>query len=112
EERYSHITPEERQKIIDRAEKVQEWLDEKLSKQSQKNKWDAPVVFANEIKKQREELVYFASPIMSRPKPEPKPEPKVEEPPKSEGTPAGSGTGTPAEDQNKAKGVADEMDVD
>ncbi|PIA14692.1 heat shock protein 70 [Coemansia reversa NRRL 1564] len=112
EERYSHITPEERQKIFDRAEKIQEWLDEKLNKQSQKNKWEAPVVFANEIKKQREELVYFASPILSRPKPEPKPEPNVEELPKPEGTPAGSGTGTPAEDQKKAKGAAEEMDVD
>ncbi|KAJ2762502.1 adenyl-nucleotide exchange factor sse1, partial [Coemansia nantahalensis] len=74
EERYAHITPEERQKILDRIEKVQEWLDDKTEKQSQKSKWDAPTVFASEIKKQREDLVYFASPVMSRPKPEPKPE--------------------------------------
>ncbi|KAJ1881687.1 adenyl-nucleotide exchange factor sse1, partial [Kickxella alabastrina] len=99
EERYSHITSEERQKIIDRIEKVQEWLDEKLEKQSTKSKWDAPVVFANEIRKQRDELVYFATPIMSRPKPAPAPVPKIDETadadvevesPKSEGEPKGN----------------------
>ncbi|KAJ2691659.1 adenyl-nucleotide exchange factor sse1, partial [Coemansia spiralis] len=80
EERYTHITPEERQRILDRIEKVQEWLDNKTDKQSQKQKWDAPTVFASEIKKQREDLVHFASPIMSRPKPEePKPEPAAAE---------------------------------
>ncbi|KAJ1731647.1 adenyl-nucleotide exchange factor sse1, partial [Coemansia biformis] len=63
EERYSHITPEERQKVFDRVEKVQEWLDERMEKQSQKSKWDAPSVFAAEIKKQREDLAYYASPI-------------------------------------------------
>ncbi|KAJ2836860.1 adenyl-nucleotide exchange factor sse1 [Coemansia erecta] len=104
EERYSHITQEERQRVIDRIEKVQEWLDEKTEKQSLKNKWDAPTVFAHEIKKQREELVYFASPILSRPKPEPKPEPKVE-------TPAESGSATPA-GEGKPSGNTDEMDVD
>ncbi|KAJ2357943.1 adenyl-nucleotide exchange factor sse1 [Coemansia sp. RSA 2618] len=108
EERYSHITQEERQKVIDRVEKVQEWLDEKLDKQSQKNKWDAPTIFAHEIRKQREELVYYANPIMSRPKPEPKPE---EASPKPEGTPAESGSATPAGDGQPA-GNTDEMDVD
>ncbi|KAI8324653.1 heat shock protein 70 [Martensiomyces pterosporus] len=72
EERYSHITEEERQKVIDRVEKVQLWLDEKLEKQAQKNKWEAPVVFAHEISAQKQELVYYASPIMSRPKASPR----------------------------------------
>ncbi|KAJ2640702.1 adenyl-nucleotide exchange factor sse1, partial [Coemansia sp. RSA 1694] len=74
EERYAHITSEERQRVIDRIEKVQEWLDEKLDKQAQRPKWDAPTIFANEIAKQSEDLAYFATPIMNRPKPEPKPE--------------------------------------
>ncbi|KAJ2599431.1 adenyl-nucleotide exchange factor sse1 [Coemansia sp. RSA 1722] len=104
EERYSHITSEERQKIIDRIEKIQEWLDEKLAKQSQKAKWDAPCVFANEIKKQREELVFFASPIMTRPKPAPQPE----ESPKPEATPEASAS----EQEGKPKGATEEMDVD
>ncbi|KAJ2162631.1 adenyl-nucleotide exchange factor sse1 [Coemansia sp. RSA 552] len=104
EERYSHITPEERQKIIDRIEKVQEWLDEKQAKQSKRNKWDAPTVFASEIKKERESLVFFASPIMSRPKPEPKPE--------EASSTAGSGTATPAKDEGAPAGMTEEMDVD
>ncbi|KAJ1742547.1 adenyl-nucleotide exchange factor sse1 [Coemansia sp. RSA 1086] len=104
EERYSHITQEERQKVINRVEQVQEWLDERLEKQSQKQKWDAPVVFANEIRKQREDLVYFTTPILNRPKPQPKPEEKPEE--KTE-----SGSATPAaENQNNTP--TEDMDVD
>ncbi|KAJ1723759.1 adenyl-nucleotide exchange factor sse1 [Coemansia erecta] len=107
EERYAHITSEERQRVIDRVEKVQEWLDEKLGKQAKKSKWEAPAVFANEIKKQREELVFFASPIMTRPKPAPQP---VEESPKAEGseTPAAA----EEKEQGEPKGNVSEMDVD
>ncbi|KAJ1848725.1 adenyl-nucleotide exchange factor sse1, partial [Coemansia sp. RSA 2708] len=64
EEKYAHITQEERQKVIDRIERVQEWLDDKVEKQSLKKKWDAPCVFASEVKRQREELVYYATPIL------------------------------------------------
>ncbi|KAJ1965500.1 adenyl-nucleotide exchange factor sse1 [Dipsacomyces acuminosporus] len=104
EERYSHITSEERQRVIDRIEKVQQWLDDKLEKQSLKKKWEAPVVFANEINTQKQELVYFASPIMSRPKPkeEPKPEATAATP-EAASTPASEG---------QPKGQTEEMDVD
>ncbi|KAJ2366600.1 adenyl-nucleotide exchange factor sse1 [Coemansia sp. RSA 2611] len=90
EEKYAHITQEERQKVIDRIERVQEWLDDKVEKQSLKKKWDAPCVFASEVKRQREELVYYATPILSRPKPEPKPEEKAEEKAEGEGQPSGT----------------------
>ncbi|KAJ2042097.1 adenyl-nucleotide exchange factor sse1, partial [Coemansia sp. S16] len=103
EERYAHITSEERQRIIDRIEKVQEWLDEKLDKQSQKAKWDAPIIFANEIAKQCEDLGYFATPIMNRPKPEPKPEEVTPAPESASATPAAA-DGSAAPEQ--------EMDVD
>ncbi|KAJ2415034.1 adenyl-nucleotide exchange factor sse1, partial [Coemansia sp. RSA 2531] len=103
EERYAHITSEERQRIIDRIEKVQEWLDEKLDKQSQKAKWDAPIIFANEIAKQCEDLGYFATPIMNRPKPEPKPEEATPAPESASATPAAA-DGSAAPEQ--------EMDVD
>ncbi|KAJ2723889.1 adenyl-nucleotide exchange factor sse1 [Coemansia sp. Benny D115] len=112
EERYAHITQEERQRIIDRIEKVQEWLDEKLEKQSMRPKWEAPSVFANEIKKQREELVYFASPIMSRPKPEPKPEPMVEEPAAAAAAGGEEAKAEAQEQGGEPKGTSEEMDID
>ncbi|KAJ1955202.1 adenyl-nucleotide exchange factor sse1 [Linderina pennispora] len=105
EERYAHITEEERQRVIDRIEKVQNWLDEKLEKQSLKKKWEAPVVFAHEIRTQKQELVYFASPIMSRPKPKEEPKPE-------EQAAAGSGTATPNPAEEKPAKPAEEMDVD
>ncbi|KAJ2473512.1 adenyl-nucleotide exchange factor sse1 [Coemansia sp. RSA 2322] len=105
EERYAHITSEERQRVIDRVEKVQEWLDDKLDKQSARPKWDAPVVFAHEIARQREDLVYFANPIMSRPKPEP----KVEEPAAAAEPAAADAANAPAAD---AASAGPDMDVD
>ncbi|KAJ2520621.1 adenyl-nucleotide exchange factor sse1 [Coemansia sp. RSA 1939] len=112
EERYAHITAEERQKVIDRIEKTQEWLDERLEKQSARKKWDAPVIFASEIKKERESLVFFANPIMSRPKPA---EPKPEEKPEDGASNTNSNNASPApkdEDESKPSGAGSEMDVD
>jgi heat shock 70kDa protein 4 len=113
DERYSHIDPKEIESVIEKVANTQKWLDDAMAKQAEKPKSVAPVVTTAEIKRKREELVYFATPIMSKPKPKPvvtetpPPPPSSGEkppPPTSEGTPAGSGTGTPAEPTN--------MDVD
>ncbi|KAJ1796257.1 adenyl-nucleotide exchange factor sse1 [Coemansia sp. RSA 2399] len=111
EERYAHITQEERQKIIDRIEKVQEWLDERLEKQAAHTKWEAPLVFSADIRKERESLVYFANPIMARPKPA---EPKPEEAKPEEAKPAAGEQkqGAAGDEEPKTNGVDSEMDVD
>lgn len=111
DERYSHIDPKDIQSVIEKVATTQKWLDDAIAKQAEKPKSVAPVVTTSEIKKKREELVYFATPIMNKPKPKPvvteappPPPSKDAPPPPNEGTPAGSGTGTPAEPSN--------MDVD
>ncbi|KAJ2537436.1 adenyl-nucleotide exchange factor sse1, partial [Coemansia sp. RSA 1933] len=110
EERYAHITQEERQKVIDRIEKVQEWLDERLEKQAAHTKWEAPLVFSSDIRKERESLVYFANPIMSRPKPaEPKPEEQKPDAPEEEEQNGGEKM---ADEEPKTNGDTNEMDVD
>lgn len=113
DERYSHIDPKDIQAVVEKVANTQKWLDDAMAKQAERPKNVAPVVTTNEIKKKREELVYFATPIMSKPKPKPvvtdapTPPSKDTPPPPpagDEGTPAGSGRGTPAEPTN--------MDVD
>ncbi|KAJ1670137.1 adenyl-nucleotide exchange factor sse1, partial [Spiromyces aspiralis] len=42
DERYSHIPEEETQKVIERCEKAQQWLDEMLAKQEARPKYEAP----------------------------------------------------------------------
>ena len=112
DERYSHIDPKDIESVIEKVATTQKWLDDAIAKQAEKPKSVAPVVTTSEIKKKREDLVYFATPIMNKPKPKPvvtdaPPPPSKDAPPpptSGEGTPAASGTGTPAEPTN--------MDVD
>jgi heat shock protein 4 len=74
EERYSHIEPEKLQSVVEKAATIQKWLEDQLARQAEKPKTQPPVVTTEEIKKRREELVYFATPILTKPKPKPAPE--------------------------------------
>ncbi|PVU92604.1 hypothetical protein BB559_003650 [Furculomyces boomerangus] len=67
--KYSHITREDREKVLAFIDRTQTWLDEKSERQSKLNLWDPPFLFSHEILKERESLTKFASSIMSKPKP-------------------------------------------
>ncbi|KAL1917516.1 uncharacterized protein VTP21DRAFT_3909 [Calcarisporiella thermophila] len=118
EERFAHISPEEKQQVVDRCERARRWLDEMLQKQAAVPLCETPVVFARDIIKEREELVHFATPILTKPKPKPAPEPTKADSPKPDAA-------TPEQDAQKppngtsespkpedTKGDKPEMDVD
>ena len=113
EERFAHIDQNEKQTIVEKVATIQKWLDDQLARQAERPKNTDPVLTCAEILKKKEELVYFATPILTKPKPKPK----------VESTP-GSGTQTPKngeqqqgqknekmDDDKKEKGPS-EMDVD
>ncbi|CAG8494865.1 11263_t:CDS:2 [Acaulospora colombiana] len=87
DERFAHIPEEEKKSIVEKANKISEWLNEKLATQANVPKYQLPAVTSREILKERENLVHFASPILSKPKPKPEPESKPEETPTSEPKP-------------------------
>lgn len=118
EERFAHIEEKDKQSIVEKVATVQKWLDDQIARQAERPKSENPVLTSEEIGKKRDEVIYFSTPILTKPKPKPK-------------TPApGSGTQTPKnnetpETQNppppKAEGEAatgdaapgpSEMDVD
>ncbi|KAI9283336.1 heat shock protein 70 family [Sporodiniella umbellata] len=105
---YAHIPAHEKQDIVERCERAARWMDEQNAKQAQIAKNITPVLFARDIKKEEEAVVFFANPILNKPKPAP----KVEEP-TTENTDANKpeDADTPMEDaaDNKKK---DEMDID
>ncbi|CAG8502025.1 5190_t:CDS:2, partial [Ambispora leptoticha] len=115
EERFAHISDEEKKSVVDKATQILHWLDEKIDAQSKLQKYEIPVVHAHEILKERDALVQYCSPIILRPKP--KPEPKPAEPTAPEtpaaGTQGAQGTPqeTPATSQPEASARSD-MDVD
>lgn len=75
EERYAHIDDKDKQSIVEKAATIQKWLEDQSVRQSERAKSSDPVLTAEEISKKRDELIYFATPILTRPKPRP---PKVD----------------------------------
>lgn len=114
DDKFAHIPESEKQKVVEKCATVQKWLDDQNARQAERAKNVDPVLTSGEILKKREEVIYFAIPILTKPKPKPV---------KAEGTPSGTGTpqsGTQTPDpgaQGPAKGEEEvpgppEMDVD
>ncbi|CCL98188.1 uncharacterized protein FIBRA_00182 [Fibroporia radiculosa] len=111
EERFAHIDEKDKQSIVEKCATIQKWLEDQIARQSERPKDVDPVLTSAEVLKRKDEIIYFATPILTRPKPKP---PKVEgtETPKS-------GTETPNAQQQqptpegakKDEGPS-EMDVD
>ncbi|KZO95492.1 heat shock protein 70 [Calocera viscosa TUFC12733] len=103
--RFSHISAEDKQKVIERAATAQSWLENSLVKISERPKNVDPVITCAEMDKKRDELIYFANPIMSKPKP------KTDAPsaPQTNANPPPPAKEEPSEDAGPA---VEEMDVD
>lgn len=57
EERFAHISDEDRQKALERIAVEDKWVNDNAAKQAEKTKSENPVFSAAEILKRREELV-------------------------------------------------------
>jgi len=75
EERFAHIDEKDKQSIVEKGATIQKWLEDQSVRQGERPKNVDPVLTAAEISKKRDELIYFATPILTRPKPKP---PKVD----------------------------------
>lgn len=95
DEKYAHLEKKDVEGVVEKVALQQKWLDDMMVKQAEREKFKEPVVKSSEIKKRREELVYSATPVMSKPKPKP----RVETPPPAQANPPPppptSGTHTP-----------------
>jgi heat shock 70kDa protein 4 len=80
EERFAHIDSKDLQSVAETCANAQKWLEDQSVRQSERPKNQNPVLTSAEIVKKRDEVIYFCTPILSRPKPKP---------------PVGSGTATP-----------------
>jgi len=78
DERFSHIDEKDKQSVVEKAVTIQQWLEDQTFRQGEKPKNVDPVLTSEGIMKKREELIYFVTPIMTKPKPKP---PVVDTPP-------------------------------
>ncbi|GLB45075.1 putative heat shock protein 70 family protein [Lyophyllum shimeji] len=126
EEKYAHIEEKDKQAVVEKVATVQKWLEDQIVRQSERPKNVEPVLTSAEISKKRDEVIYFATPILTKPKPKPvvptgaetpksrtetpKPEGQAPPPPK-EGEAEMQPEPAPAEGEAPAPGPS-EMDVD
>lgn len=108
DERFSHIEDKDKQAIIEKCATIQKWLEDQNVRQSERPKNVDPVLTAAEVLKKKDEIIYYATPILTKPKPKPKVEPT--------GTPGTEtpkqGQETPKTEEQKADKGPTEMDVD
>jgi len=113
DERYAHIAAKDKESIVEKCATVQKWLDDTSAKQAERPKNVDPVLLCDDMKKKREEIVYFATPIMTKPKPKPKVEtPKGTQTPNGAETPQQQGTGTNTPNPEPAGPEPTNMDID
>ncbi|KAI8597667.1 Hsp70 protein-domain-containing protein [Dissophora ornata] len=84
EEKYAHIPEQEKNSIVEKCSKALTWIENKDERQSMLKKYETPAVTSAEIRKQRDDIVYFATPILNKLKPKP----VVVETPETPATPA------------------------
>jgi heat shock protein 4 len=84
DEKYAHIDGKDKESIVEKIAVIEKWLNDMIVKQAERRKDVDPVLMSEEVMKKRDEVIFFATPILTKPKP------KI---PRESGT--DSGTGTP-----------------
>ena len=114
DEKYAHIEEKDKQSVVEKVATVQKWLEDQIVRQLERPKNVDPVLTSEEIGKKRDEIIYFATPILTKPKPKPPVVPSGTQTPKSNAeTP--EKTPPPKADGGAAAGETPgplEMDVD
>jgi heat shock 70kDa protein 4 len=63
DEKYSHLTDEDKQKVIEKCANVDKWLNDNLAKQAEMPKNVKPKITSAEILKNKEEVQYVCGPM-------------------------------------------------
>jgi len=113
--KYAHISPEDRQKVLDEVNTIDEWLSSTLTSLDRQPKTQNPSVTVANIVAKKDALDKFSAPIVNKPKPAP---PKVEEkkpdvpnPAKSPSPSPEQPAAGPAPGADTAAGAAPKMDT-
>ncbi|KZT63729.1 heat shock protein 70 [Daedalea quercina L-15889] len=116
DEKYAHIDEKDKQSIVEKCATIQQWLEDQIARQSERPKDVDPVLTSADVLKRKDEIIYFSTPILTKPKPRP---PKTETPSGTETPKSGTETPNTQQQQQQQEGEApkepqgpSEMDVD
>jgi hypothetical protein len=71
DEKYAHIDEKDKQSVVEKVATIQKWLEDQTVRQSEGSKDVDSVLTSAEIEKKRDELIYYAIPILTKPKSKP-----------------------------------------
>ena len=101
-EKYDHLSDEDKTKVIEKAATVGKWLDDYMYKQSEMPKNVDPKLTTEQILKNKDEVIYVCTPILTKPKPR-----VATEAPNTEGEGQ-----APQSEENQQQKQQGDMDVD
>ncbi|KAF7303739.1 Heat shock protein [Mycena indigotica] len=114
EEKYAHIDEKDKQSVVEKVATIQKWLEDQIVRQAESPKNVDPVLKSADIEKKRDEVIYFATPILTKPKPKPPVipggTPGTQTPQSGKDTPDPAANSSPKPEQ-EASGPS-EMDID
>ncbi|KAF9231839.1 Hsp70 protein-domain-containing protein [Melanogaster broomeanus] len=87
DEKFAHLDPKDKNAVVEKCATIQKWLEDQIARQAERPKNQDGVLKPADILKKKDGIIYFAIPILTKPKP------KVV-PPNGTQTPQ-SGTQTP-----------------
>ncbi|KAF8547383.1 heat shock protein 70 [Imleria badia] len=111
DDKYAHIDDKDKTGVVEKCAMAQKWLEDQIARQAERPKNEDPVLRVADIVKKREEVLYFAIPILTKPKPKPV---KVETPNGTQTPQSGTQTPDPGakQQQQPQQEGPSEMDVD
>ncbi|KAG9316884.1 heat shock protein 70 family [Chiua virens] len=71
DDKYAHIDDKDKTAVVEKCATVQKWLEDQIARQAERPKNEDAVLKVADVVKKREEVIYFAVPILTKPKPKP-----------------------------------------
>ncbi|KAF9241764.1 Hsp70 protein-domain-containing protein [Melanogaster broomeanus] len=69
DEKFAHLDPKDKNAVVEKCATIQKWLEDQIARQAERPKNQDGVLRPVDILKKKDEIIYFAIPILTKPKP-------------------------------------------
>ncbi|KAF9234310.1 hypothetical protein BU15DRAFT_79198 [Melanogaster broomeanus] len=69
DEKFAHLDPKDENAVVEKCATIQKWLEDQIAWQAERPKNQDGVLKPADILKKKDEIIYFAIPILTKPKP-------------------------------------------
>ncbi|KAF9234306.1 HSP70-domain-containing protein [Melanogaster broomeanus] len=97
DDKFAHLDPKDKNAVVEKCATIQKWLEDQIARQAERPKNQDGVLKPVDILKKKDEIIYFAIPILTKPKP------KVVPPNGTQTPQSGTQTPDPGAKQEKAQ---------